>query len=111
MAETYRGYGRSINIPAPAGGVLSGNGYMIGGAFGVAGADANVGELFAYHLEGIYVFPKPAGALAVGTVVYWDQQLNNVSTASTSGHVKIGIVSAAATSAAAFVEVRLNGAF
>jgi predicted RecA/RadA family phage recombinase len=85
-------------------------GYVIGSMFGVAGADANVGELFALHLDGIYDLPKnTAEAWTVGQAINWDTG-SAWATAGTGG-TKIGVCSEQASSAATVGEVRLNGAF
>jgi len=84
-----------------------------GGMVGVAGADTPAGVVGAFHLVGIFVLPKVAGAMAVGQLVYTDPGQAKVTTATgaSSGFVKTGMVTKAALSGDTTVEVRLNGAW
>lgn len=63
-----------LDLIAPAGGVVSGNGYMIGGLLVVAQITAAVGEKFSAISEGVFEMPKEATATAFveGELVFWD---------------------------------------
>ena len=51
MAKNYRQDDDIITVTAPEGGVKSGAGVVLGALFGIAGADAAEGELFAARLR------------------------------------------------------------
>jgi predicted RecA/RadA family phage recombinase len=91
--------GNMVYAPAPGGGILSGQGALIGGMFGVAAVDAAAGVALAWWLKGIYSLPKLAGAAwSVGQIIYWDsvaKQCNSVGPASTTVPV-IGVATALA---------------
>lgn len=65
--------GRTINVVAPAGGVMAGRLYRINGWNGVAEVDAAAGETFAMNIDPVFTFyiPMPSGvAAALGDVLY-----------------------------------------
>ena len=65
--------GDIITVPAPAGGIASGEGAIIGNIFGVAAYPAAVGEPVELATTGIYQLPKATTAvLTVGARVAWD---------------------------------------
>lgn len=64
--------GDILDAIAPAGGVVGGNAYLLGSAFGVAAATAAEGEAFAYVVEGVVDLPIPTAAAAQFAKVYWD---------------------------------------
>lgn len=50
--------GYSLDLTAPAGGVVSGVGYVIGSFLAIAQANAAAGEKFAGAVEGVFAMPK-----------------------------------------------------
>ena len=105
--------GLSVQLTAPAGGVVGGMGYLIGGAFGVAGTSAAAGALVEFRIDGVIDLPKAAGAAwTEGLLLYWDNAAKNV-TATATGNTKIGVACRVGgeTAAATIGRVRLNGAF
>jgi len=63
-----------VQVPAPAGGVIEGLFYLIGGLFGASRNTVAAGQLFALDREGVWHEPvaaKAGAALAVGDPVYW----------------------------------------
>jgi predicted RecA/RadA family phage recombinase len=108
--KNYIQAGEVITLPAPSGGVKSGDGVLIGSLFGVAAYNAAEGEDVEVSLEGVYELPKAAGAIDPGAKVYWVTADKNVSTADGSGANKlIGAATAAAGGSDAKARVRLNG--
>jgi predicted RecA/RadA family phage recombinase len=108
--RNYIQAGEVVSLPAPSGGVKSGDGVLVGSLFGVAATDAAAGDSVEVALEGVYELPKAAGAIDPGAKVYWVAADKNVSTADGSGSNKlIGAATAAAGGADAKARVRLNG--
>ncbi|WP_315772985.1 MULTISPECIES: DUF2190 family protein [unclassified Bradyrhizobium] len=66
-------HGKVLTFTAPAGGAVSGNGYLIGVIFGVAAISADEGQPFELDREGVYTLPKKTGeAWTEGAALYWD---------------------------------------
>jgi predicted RecA/RadA family phage recombinase len=106
MATNFLHPGTYIDCVAPTGGVVSGNGYLFGAMFGIAMTSANAGDRFTLGVEGVWQLPKAAAqAWTIGQIVNWDNAAKNVTT---GAGTKIGVAAAAAASADAFGEVRLN---
>lgn len=109
--KNYVQPGHTLDLTAPAGGVVSGTGYLIGTMFVVASVTAAAGATFAARLEGVYTLTKAAGAAwTEGAAVYWDNTAKNVTTTA-SGNTKIGVAAAVAASGDTLGNVRLNGSF
>jgi predicted RecA/RadA family phage recombinase len=101
--------GECITLTAPAGGVVSGNGYQIGQVFVVATTDAAVGARFEGCAVGVFEFPKvSAQAWTEGALIYWDSGAKNCTTVAT-GKLCVGVATAVATNPSATGRVRLNG--
>ena len=108
MARNYRQDDDIITVTAPAGGVQSGAGVVLGALFGVAGADAAEGELFALGVRGVYELPAATTAIPQGTRVHWDVEAAMVTTIADAGTQPIG-VAIGDGAAAGTVRVRLDG--
>ena len=64
--------GNVVDLTAPAGGVVGGMGYIIGGIFGVAVRDAAEGEKVGFQVKGVVELPKDtATAMSEGDLVEW----------------------------------------
>lgn len=101
--------GDRLDLVAPAGGVVSGAGYLIGALFVVAQHSAAEGAPFVGVPGGVYSLPKKANDVVTQlAAVYWDAAAKNV-TVTAAGNTKIGVATKAADAAAATVAVRLNG--
>jgi predicted RecA/RadA family phage recombinase len=87
--------GDVVTRTAPAGGVVSGNGYMIGQQFVVATADVAAGLPFEGVTRGVVSLAKAAGAWVEGVKVFWSVANKNVDAVAT-GNVLIGVADAAA---------------
>lgn len=102
--------GNVVTVPAPAGGVLGGDGVLIGALFGVASHDAVEGEDFSLQVTGVVDLPKANEAITLGARVYFDAT-SHVVTATDTGNTLIGVAVAAAAAGDALVRLRLNAAF
>lgn len=97
-----------VTMTAPAN-VTSGQGLLVGSAFGVVGTTVASGALMALHTEGQHTLPKATGAAwAVGDIVYWDDSAKNV-TKTSSGNTKIGYATSVQASGDTTGVVNLNG--
>ncbi len=107
--RNYVQKGDVIGITAPAGGVLSCQGILIGNLFGVATTDAAAGHTVELATRGVYNLPKAANvALAAGDRVSWDA-INGQIVAPASGMAPVGIVILAAANGTTSARVRLDG--
>jgi predicted RecA/RadA family phage recombinase len=90
MATNFLMEGEVVPLVAPAGGVVSGLGYLIGAAFVVALGSAAVGATFQGKRRGVFRFPK-AGAVnwVQGAKVYWDNTARNITNVS-AGNTFVG---------------------
>ena len=101
--------GDIITVPAPAGGIASGEGTIIGNTFGIAAYAAAVGEPVELATVGVYQLPKATAAvLTVGARVAWDNTAKNINVPGT-GRFTVGIATEAAGNGITSVAVRLDG--
>ena len=71
MAKNFIQPGKSITVPAPSGGAVSGRVVVAGALHGVAVFSAAEGEPVEISLEGVYELPKvSAQAWTVGAPIY-----------------------------------------
>ncbi|MDQ0301278.1 DUF2190 family protein [Ancylobacter polymorphus] len=109
--KNFRHHGNNIPVPAPAGGVLSGEGVVVGSLFGIASGDAAEGATVNIALIGTFELKKTsAQAWTIGAKVYWDAA-NKVATTTASGNSLIGVAVEQAANPSATGLVRLNGSF
>lgn len=103
--------GDVVTLTAPAGGVVGGNGYLLGALFGVAEGDAVAADTFSLQTVGVVELPKAAVAVAEGALVYWDNTAKNVTTTATSnkliGHCAL-LGGSLAGDATTFVRLQTN---
>lgn len=110
MAKNFIQPGDTLELTAPAGGVVSGTGYVIGALFVVALGDAAAGELFRGKVDGVWQLPKAATvAPTAGAVAFYNNTAKTVTSVSAAGLFPIGTFTAAAAAADATVFVRLDG--
>ena len=95
--------GKTISVTTPAGGYVSGTGYVIGSLFGVANLTTVEGERNELSTEGVYALPGEGDAFAAA---YFDETDGSVTDTSAVGLYKIGVIVGVG---AGFVEVRLDG--
>ena len=76
--------GDSLDLTAPAGGVTSGQGYLIGDTLAVAVESKAAGEKFAGKVEGVFEMDKlTTDVMAEGVKVNWNntnQEFQNATT-------------------------------
>lgn len=110
--KNYLRAGRTSTFIAPYA-VASGAGFVVGSLFAVAKTDAAMGAEVEGELEGVFAFPKTAGAAnsdaAQGAKIYFDTVLKTYTKTAGSNTVLIGATTRAATVADAVYRVRLNG--
>ena len=101
--------GEVVTVPAPAGGVLSGNGVIVGSIFGVAAYTTLEGNDLEVTVEGVFDLPKTsAQAWTVGAPIYWDAT-GKVCTTASSINKLVGVAMLAAANPSPIGRVRLNG--
>lgn len=109
--KNYINDGETIVVPAPSGGVVSGQAVRVGVMFGVAAKAAAETVPVALHVTGVFLLPKATGAgWTVGQRLFWHVANANV-TATASGALAIGVAEAIAASGDTFGRVRLSGAW
>lgn len=74
---------------------------------GVAGTDMEVGSLGSVVVTGVFSMPKATGAIAIGTLVYFNTTQSKITTTNTD--VPAGFAVATAASGDATVLVKLLG--
>lgn len=102
--------GNILTFVAPSGGVVSGNGYLIGTIFGVATVAVAETLPFTLSVTGVYALPKAATITpAPGAKLYWDNAAKNVTTTSASNTL-IGVHAASVAAGASdpTIAVRLG---
>lgn len=98
-----------IEVNAPAGGVTSGDGVLVGNLFGVAVTTAPTGAKVNLLTEGVVRLPKRLSAtFASCGAVSWDIAAKRCD-APSSGLAPIGVATEAAGSGSPFVTVRMDG--
>jgi predicted RecA/RadA family phage recombinase len=101
--------GDIITVAAPAGGIASGEGAIIGNIFGIAAYSAAAGEPVELATTGVYQLPKATAAvLTVGARVAWDNTAKNIN-APGAGRFPVGVATEAAGNGITSVAVRLDG--
>ena len=102
--------GKIVTYTAPAGGVISGNGYVIGSLLVIATNTIAAGLQFEGATLGIFTLPKAAGtAWAEGQLLYWDTANNNLVTAASATARRVGCAAAAAAAGDVTGLCRLHG--
>ncbi len=90
----------------PGADVAAGDVVVQGDLVGVAKLDIKANKLGALAVQGVFDFAKAAGALAVGTIVYWDN-VAKVVTTTAAGNKQVGKVVRAAAATDATARVRM----
>lgn len=107
--KTFIQNGDVITVTAPAGGVASGEGVVVGSLFGIATFTAAEGEPVEIATRGVYVLPKESTTVIVaGDQVAWDAGAKQINLPGT-GLYPVGIATEAAGNGVATVRVRLDG--
>jgi predicted RecA/RadA family phage recombinase len=108
MRNMIRPEARSIPMAVPyAGGILSGQGMLVGAFFGVAAMDAAQNATVECETRGEFDLTKdPTQAMAAGVRVFWDNTNRRLTTTATA-NFQVGIVTVAALAADTTVRVML----
>lgn len=88
--KTFTAPGEVLNFVAPAGGVVSGNAYLIGAILVVATHDAVAGATFRGLAVGTVELPSSDDVWTDLAKLYWNNTAKNVTT-SASGNTLIGV--------------------
>lgn len=110
--KNYVQQGEVLDLVAPAGGVVAGEGYVIGSIFVVAAVSAAAGQPFSGDTTGVFELTKNTGAgtdFAAGGRLWWDNTAKRAFPASAAGRFPIGAAVEAAPTTANIVRVRLDG--
>ena len=101
--------GNSLAIAVPyAGGILSGQGVLVGALFGFSAVDGAQNAIIEAATQGVFDITKePALAITAGARVFWDNTNRRITTTAT-GNFQVGIASLAALAAVISVWVWLN---
>lgn len=76
--------GQSIEIPAPAGGFVSGQPVLVGSIVGISVNKYAEGETSVIWLTGSHIVPKAAEVWAAGDKLYWDDTAKKFTKTATS---------------------------
>jgi len=109
MAKNYIQPGGTLTVTSPSGGLLSGQGVVVGAIFGVSAYDAAQGDEAEIVTEGVFELAKSAGVINEGEIVWFDTSGGTVENVTGVGFFPIGVAAAAALDADATVKVRLDG--
>jgi predicted RecA/RadA family phage recombinase len=109
MRNCIRPDARSIPMVVPySGGILSGQGMLVGAFFGVAASDAAQNASVECATEGEFELTKaPGQAMAAGDRLFWDNTNRRLTTTAT-GNFQVGICTVAAAAADPTVRVVLE---
>lgn len=98
--------GESLDLTAPAGGLVAGQAHLFGALFGVAFTNIPAGEKGAVATVGVFTLPKATDeALTEGAAAYWN---GTAVTGDPSGNTPIGHVVETAATADTTAVVRIS---
>ena len=108
--QNFISHGDTLTFTASAD-VASGDGVLVGEAFGIATGDVANGEVGTLKLTGVFDLPKTASqAWTVGAPIYWDASGKKcTSTASTNKRIGFAVLAVGGTAGETIGRVRLNG--
>lgn len=107
--QNYIQNGHVITVATPAGGILSGEGLIVGNIFGIAAYTSAEGDPLELATIGVYKLPKATAAvLSVGARVAWDNTAKNINVPG-AGRFPVGVATEAAGNGITSVTVRLDG--
>lgn len=110
MSTTLINRGDVMEFPAPAGGVIAGSLFLIGGFACIAQLTAAAGTVASFYVAGAHALAKTIneGALVVGQAAFWDVANAKVTIDPSLG-LPIGAIATAALTGDTACIVRLNG--
>jgi predicted RecA/RadA family phage recombinase len=100
--------GDSLGLVVPyVGGVLSGQGVLVGAIFGIAAVDGAQNATIECQTEGVFDITKePALAITAGARVFWDNTNRRITT-TLAGNFQVGLATQAALAADTTVRATL----
>lgn len=104
--KNYVCSGERIDVTVPAGGLTSGQVYLLGTKVVVMVTGGVEGDVCEAATEGVFTIPKATGAVSKGQALYWDDTAKNLTT-TVGSNTYAGYAFAAALSADATVQVVL----
>jgi predicted RecA/RadA family phage recombinase len=108
MAKTYIQPGHTITVAAPTGGVLSGQGVLIGTLFGIAQYDAvEVADVEILTGGVVEIGKTSALQIDVGDRLFWDGT-NKVVNKTATAQVCVGVAVSAAANPSGTVRMKLG---
>jgi predicted RecA/RadA family phage recombinase len=105
--KNYISKGVNISLVTPDT-VASGEAILIGNIFGVASADAPIGNNVDLVTEGVFSLPKANVTMPLGCKVYWDSTAKVVTT-TVASNTYVGVAVEAVATVALTAPIRLNG--
>jgi predicted RecA/RadA family phage recombinase len=106
--KTFIQPGHTLTVVAPTGGVVSGEGLLIGALFGIAATDAAEGAEVEILTEGVVEIAKTSAlAIGVGDRLFWDDT-NAVVNKTATAQLCVGVAVAAAADPSATVKMKLG---
>jgi predicted RecA/RadA family phage recombinase len=106
--KSYIQPGHALTVTTPAGGVLSGEGVLIGTLFGIAQYDAVEGAEVEILTEGVVEIPKTSALqIDVGDRLFWDAT-NKVVNKTATAQVCVGVAVSAAANPSGTVRIKLG---
>jgi predicted RecA/RadA family phage recombinase len=102
--------GNNITVPAPVGGVTSGQLVVIGSLIGVASTTQAAGVNVEIATTGVFDLPaKPTDDVALGDLLYWDAANSYLTkTAGTGSKPLVGVAVSAKAAAVTIVRCKLG---
>lgn len=105
--NNFKHKGVTLDLVAPAGGVIAGKTVKIGGIIAVPGTTKPEGQPFAGTVEGVFdVDAKTAQAWTTGATIYWDDTAE-IYTTTAGGNAKAGYAVADKEAAAVVGRIKL----
>ena len=106
--RNYIAPGKSITVTAPTGGVMSGDGVLIGTLFGIAQFDAVEGAEAEILTEGVVEIGKTSAlSIGVGDRLFWDPT-NKVVNKTATAQICVGVAVSAAANPSDTVKMKLG---
>src|SRR5512134_1508031 len=106
--KAYVQPGKSLTVTTPAGGVLSGQGVLIGILFGIAQYDAVEGAEVEILTQGVVEIPKTSALpIDVGDRLFWDGT-NKVVNKTATAQLCVGVAVSAAANPSSTLRIKLG---
>jgi predicted RecA/RadA family phage recombinase len=106
--KTYIQPSHTLTVTTPAGGVVSGQGVLIGTLFGIAQVDAVEGAEVEILTEGVVEIPKTSALqIDIGDRLFWDAT-NKVVNKTATAQICVGIAVSAAANPSGTVRMKLG---